>query len=135
MKNRRWIYRDQQDIEKAEDLQSAGISSKGLPPSKRYKVDPQYSREPKAFCGNVKKLGLPPCRYGEGTYCYSRKVCESQLSLDNPDEYTDGAKKKASMEEQRALEHAREISSQMRDERSMSDEEYSSLVNKIMEGL
>ena len=132
MGSHRWRDRDQRDIEKAEEMRMIGTPARGLPPSKRYKVDPSYSREPKAFCGNVTKLGLPPCQFGEGTYCYSRKVCSSQIDLNDPEKYTEAAKRKARMEEQAALDHARKISSRMRDDRYMSDQEYGDLIKRII---
>jgi len=132
--SKRWNDRDAKDIEKADELQRAGISSRGLPPSKKYKVNPLYSREPKAICENVRNLGLPPCQFGEGIYCYSRRVCSSQLDINNPENHTPEAKEILKRESDAAIQHAREISAKMSDEDSMSDAEYEEMIKRIMGG-
>lgn len=71
------------DRQKAMDME--GVSTRGLTPSKRYKVDPNFQRVPVAICWNT-KMGLPTCsERGEGKYCYCRIPCEEQMRLDNPE--------------------------------------------------
>lgn len=133
MESRRWKDRDRQDIEKAEELQASGVSGRGLPPSKRYKVDPLFSREPKAICENVRSLGLPPCKFGEGIYCYSRRVCSSQLDINDPDNHTPQAKQVLKREMDAALQHARKVSSRVNDSDTMTDQEHEELMRRILE--
>lgn len=133
MRSHRWRDRDQRDIEKAEEMRMIDTPARGLPPSKRYKVDPSYSREPKAICENVKVLGLPPCQYGEEIYCYARKICSSQLDINDPEKHTPQAENAIKTEMYNAVQHAREVSSRLGDEGSMTDQEYEELIRRIIE--
>lgn len=126
--------RDQRDIEHALEMQEAGKNTRGLPASKRYRVDPTASRTPTGYCGSVVELGLPGCtQFCEGKECYFRGVCEMQLDLEDIDKRTPEAEEKMQAEIKKALDHAKEIMKNQPDEESMSDEEYERIVRRLME--
>lgn len=100
-------FRDliERDRERAMDME--GVSSRGLSPSKRYKVDPDFQRVPVAICGNT-AFGLPTCaEKGEGKYCYCRVPCESQMRTDNPEKRIPAAEKLFRETQERLRKHSR----------------------------
>lgn len=100
-------FRDliERDREKAMDME--GASTRGLSPSKRYRVDPNFQRVPVAVCGNT-AFGLPCCsEKGEGKYCYCRIPCESQMDPNNPEKRIPAAEKLFQETKQQLHHHAR----------------------------
>lgn len=126
--------RDIRDQQHAHEMQEAGKDPKGLPASKRYRVDPSASRTATALCGTVLELGLPGCtKFCDGKYCYSRATCEMQLDIDNPSQRSESTQRALDVSMKAAIEHAREVSKSQPDSDSMSDKEYEDIIRRMME--
>lgn len=113
--------REVDDLAKAEERSSAGKNDRGLPASKKYLVNPEFSRTPVAKCECV-LLGLPSCASGEGVYCYQKKPCSSQAELSSTSEditLTPEAKELYSDERNKALKHSRDAMKDIKDEDDM----------------
>lgn len=99
---------DLEDQERAREAQENGATSRGLPPGKKYRVDPEYARRPTAIC-ELPTIGLPCCEKGEGRHCMWRGVCSHQLMSDGVTR-TPQAEKLYQEEVNKALRHARAVS-------------------------
>lgn len=116
--NNRRYSRNESDIEKAKEIQSTrGDDIKGLPVDKRYKVDPEYSRDPTAICQLKKMFDIPEvCDKECNGYCYWRKVCSSQLDIngDGTTILTKEAQALLDEEYRKAIEHSKDLWSKHR---------------------
>lgn len=73
-------------------LYKDGITINTLPASKRYLVDRlNFSETPVAVCDHI-RLGMSACYNGEGTYCYCRLPCTSQMDMSDPSKMADTAR-------------------------------------------
>lgn len=123
--------RDQEDLERAQEMQESGASDRGLPIHKKYRVNPQFSRTPTAICSNI-YLGLPTCEKGEDRFCYSREVCECQAMLDGSGLLTKEAKTLFDRKAAAAVNQARRMMDQQ-EGHGMSEYELREIIKRILD--
>ena len=88
------------------------------------------SSRPVAICGNT-QMGFPCCEKGEGKYCYSLKVCSSQMQLAQPDKRTLGAEELYKVECMQATVKAHKMAKDMKE---LDQIDYEALAKQLREG-